>query len=170
MNEAVNLVRTAFLITAFSLTSPQLRALEEIGNLGVTIDIVPYLSRLHNSRSRTQAITPILSKSNRFPIKSDGIQAGEVTSKAIDLPELHSPVCVVGADTLSSSWIGRHRDTLQRLRAICLITNVSDQEEANRVRAMLSPVPAFAAPVHALLGRVQVDRYPVLISRYRVEQ
>jgi len=170
MNEAAKFIRIVFSIAALSLTSPQLRALEEIGSLGTTIDIVPYVSRLHNSRSSTRSLTPLLSKANRFPITSDDIKPGVVISKAIDLPDLHSPVCVVGSDAQSDSWIRQHRRALQRLRAVCLITNVFNLEEANHVKALLSPVPAFAASVQSLLDRVQINRYPVLISRYRIEQ
>ncbi len=143
--------------------------LHDLGTYGPTVDVSSYVMRLINSRSPGKAAARIVKQASRFPVMSPGISAGVLHPITVELPQLATPICIVGADEFSLQWIQRYRDILVESRATCIITNVSSEMEVNSVKAHL-PVPAFAAAVNELLDSLRVDRYPVLLSQTMAEQ
>lgn len=160
----------AVLLTATIGTASGGAPLRDAGSLGETVDVTAYVERLKNSRHKERAASLLVREAARFPIVSPGIEAAEIVGFDVDLPQLHTPLCVVGFDELSQWWIHTYHQNLIESQATCVITNVETGEEVAAVKQWLQPVMAFAAPVNQLFEPISLSGYPVIISRRRVEQ
>jgi len=163
------IARIGGLAFALMVADPVL-ALKNLGTFGPVVDVSDYVARVANSREPTRAATELVRDETRFPIESPGLVPGEVVSAAIDLPQLATPICVVGDDDYSIAWIQTVHQTLIDHNATCVVTNVANEEAVVRIRALLTPVPVFAAAANELLDPIGVQHYPVLVSRISVEQ
>lgn len=159
----------SLLMLCFTSTGWAQAPLHDLGTYGPTFDVSNYVMRLVNSRSPHKTAARVVKRASRFPVESPGINSGAFESKAVDLPQLATPICIVGPDQYSMEWIERYRDILVASRATCIVTNVATAAAVDSIKAHLA-VPAFAAAVNQLLEPLGVSRYPVLLSQTMVEQ
>lgn len=105
-----------------------------------------------------------------FPLKVRGMSVARVSRTSVNYPELTAPVCVIGSDDKSLSWLVSYYDQLVELRVKCLLVQVADQDELVRVSRYARDIPIMPDVGGLSKTLFKLEHYPVLISKNWVEQ
>jgi len=96
---------------------------------------------IHNSGKTT--LIQSISKNSRYqyappehyqteldplPVNTPSMTPGRVQIRKIDRPYLNQPIFIVGADSLSLTWLTEHRQQLKKHNAIGIAVNVKTQQ------------------------------------------
>lgn len=105
-----------------------------------------------------------------FPLKVKGLEVGRVEKRGAEFPQLTSPVCVIGSDDQSLSWLVSYYDQLVKLGARCLLVQVKDQKQLARVAKFSKDIPVMPDLTGISVQLFKLKHYPVLISKKWIEQ
>ena len=94
-------------------------------------------------------------------VKKDMNNKGKATTK---------PFCIIGYDKSSLDWIKQFQSTLVAERAVCFIVNVETENELEKIIDLLDGVPWQLLEANELAQKLEIEHYPVLVSRFGVEQ
>ena len=97
-----------------------------------------------------------------FPVRSRLLSPGREPVRPLEraLP----PVCLIGDDLRSLSWLRRNHERLVRLGAGCLAVSVESEAGWRRIRDAAAGLPVVPAPGDAVAEALGIRHYPVLIG------
>jgi integrating conjugative element protein (TIGR03765 family) len=104
-----------------------------------------------------------------LPVRSARLSPGVVTQRVIAAPGL-TPLFLIGDDAHSRAWLRQRIDTLRALNAIGLVVNVDSEAALNALRRLAPDLTLVPASGDDLAQRLQLQRYPVLITATGIEQ
>ena len=148
---------------------------------GQTYPLAPFLSVLA-SRDATPDTTPLVPELldlgaadpvRLLPLRSPGLTPGPVPHRP--LPALYQemllrPVFLLGADTLSQTWLQQHRSLLLSLGAVGLLVQAETPEDLHTMATIAAGLPLLPATATDLVKTLALTHVPVLISRRGIEQ
>lgn len=105
-----------------------------------------------------------------FPLEVAGLSVARVEKKSVNYPELTAPVCVIGSDDKSLSWLVKYYDQLVRLHVKCLLVQVKDAQQLARVAQFARDIPVMPDVGGISKSLFKIRHYPVLISNNWIEQ
>ena len=76
---------------------------------------------------------------------------------------LTAPVCVIGSETLSRSWVETNRARLHELGARCVLVQAQTKRDVEKMARLAAPVPVSVLPFDDLAELHGITAYPVLI-------
>ncbi len=97
-----------------------------------------------------------------FPVRSRTLTPGREPTRPLE--RAVPPVCLVGDDLRSLSWLRRNRERLIRLGASCLAVSVESETGWRRIREAAAGLPVAPAPGDAVAEALGIRHYPVLIG------
>jgi integrating conjugative element protein (TIGR03765 family) len=104
-----------------------------------------------------------------LPEHSKRLTPGHVTRRVIAVPGLQ-PLCLIGDDPLSRTWLKARLATLQQLHAVGLIVEVHSFAALQALRAAAPGVLLVPASGDDIAKRLDLHHYPVLITATGIEQ
>jgi integrating conjugative element protein (TIGR03765 family) len=104
-----------------------------------------------------------------LPVHSKHLTPGHVTRRVIAAPGLE-PLCLIGDDPLSRTWIKARLASLQLLHAVGLIVEVHFYAALQALRAAAPGVLLVPASGDDIARRLDLHHYPVLITATGIEQ
>ncbi len=107
---------------------------------------------------------------HRLPIRSTLLTPGTVTPHRVEHPQLAQPLCILGNDTRSLTWLARNANRLRELGATCFLTVVESADDLRRAGRAAQGVAIVPASADQLAQRYGLTHYPVLIGREWIEQ
>ncbi|RLU09109.1 conjugal transfer protein [Pseudomonas prosekii] len=120
--------------------------------------------------NRVQADRPVHADLSRFadeawilPVRSSHLSPGKIASRALNMPGL-PPFFLVGDDPQSLTWLRQRAAELQELGAAGLAVEVADTEALARIRAAAPGITILPVNGNDIATRLQIERYPVLIT------
>lgn len=82
---------------------------------------------------------------------------------------LAGPVCVVGTDPVSRSWLSRNRYLLHRLGASCVLVEARSRDDVDSIRQIASPVPVHPLPFDHVAAQLGIRTVPALLVGENLE-
>lgn len=82
----------------------------------------------------------------------------------INVP-LNRPVCVIGSDRLSRTWLKQNRIRLADMGAACVLVQVRGPAELAEIRRIAHPLTVQAVPFDDLARRIGIRNIPVLLVK-----
>lgn len=156
------------------------QALEVILDIGEGSPAAPYLERLEGAEEptprNTATLPPVNDAAERMlPVEPSHLRVaplqGQPPREVLEtLKRMPRPLCLVGSDSQSLDWLEHHRATLLQAGAVCMLVQAETPEDLERVRDIAHGVPVQLSHGDDLAERLQLDVYPVLISREGIEQ
>lgn len=126
------------------------------------------------SSGTTEDIFEVFDDTNEtYPFISKFMVMGEFdtyTHKDNSHFNLEKPVCVVGYDDFSFQWLNQYKNELKESGAICLVTNIENEQQLNQLRSIDSELLFSATDVDWVPQFLKVNKYPVLITNEVVFQ
>ncbi len=167
-------------LLSFLLVPASAQALEVILDTGEGQPAGPYLERLEGAeepapRSRA-ALPPLNDAAERMlPIEPSRLRVAPLQGQPPahvreTLRNMPRPLCLVGSDSQSLAWLEHHRAALLQAGAVCMLVQAETSEDLERVRDTANGIPVQLSHGDDLAERLQLDVYPVLISREGIEQ
>lgn len=104
-----------------------------------------------------------------LPVHSKRLTPGHVIRRVIAAPGLQ-PLCLLGDDPLSRSWLKARLATLLRLHAVGLVVQVHSFPALQALRAAAPGVRLVPASGDDIARRLDLHHYPVLITATGIEQ
>jgi integrating conjugative element protein (TIGR03765 family) len=104
-----------------------------------------------------------------LPVHSARLTPGRVTRRVLAAPGLE-PLCLIGDDPLSRSWLKTHLATLQQLHAVGLIVEARSYAAVQTLRALTPGLVLVPASGNDIARRLDLHHYPVLITATGIEQ
>lgn len=104
-----------------------------------------------------------------LPVRSSHLSPGQITSRALNMPGLR-PFFLVGEDPQSLAWLRQRATELQEMGAAGLAVEVTDTEALARIRAVAPDITILPVNGNDIATRLQIERYPVLITATSLEQ
>jgi integrating conjugative element protein (TIGR03765 family) len=98
------------------------------------------------------------------------ITTTKLTAKRMDqplegyFPRLIFPVCIVGDDELSLTWLERNREHLGQSGAHCFVVSARSAQSAAPLIELLQGIPSYPANGDAIADYFGIKHYPVLIT------
>ena len=77
---------------------------------------------------------------------------------------------MIGADLRSEQWLIQHRARLVRLGAVGMLIEVPDETALNRLIELAKDLTLLPASGSDLAESLDLDHYPVLITKDGIEQ
>ena len=144
------------------------------------VSALPYYQAINLLRSPNDAasihmpaLPPLPTRRYReadfLPVHSARLTPGRVTRRVIAAPGLQ-PLCLIGDDPLSRSWLKAHLTTLQQLHAVALIVEVRSFAGTQALRALAPGLVLVPASGDDIARRLDLHHYPVLITATGIEQ
>ncbi|MDE2051909.1 MAG: integrating conjugative element protein [Gammaproteobacteria bacterium] len=109
------------------------------------------------------------SEADFLPVHSARLTPGRIVRRVIAAPGLQ-PLCLIGDDPLSRSWLKAHLATLQQLHAVGLIVEVRSYAATQALRALAPGLVLVPASGDDIARRLALHHYPVLITTTGIEQ
>ena len=88
-------------------------------------------------------------------------EGGEVVHH-IDIP-MAAPLCIVGPDRVSRSWLARNRAWLHELGASCVLVKAESRNELDWLRRIARPVPLHPLPFDEIAARYGIRTVPAVL-------
>ncbi len=121
--------------------------------------------------SSTLKTEPIkIDEPTALPIQTQSLSVGKVKKRQVNIPDLKTPVCVVGSDEQSLNWLATNRDQLARIGARCLLIQAENQADIDRIKKQAEGLHVITAPGNAMTDSFGLQHYPALISKKWIEQ
>lgn len=170
-----------FLSISLLVVSTNVAALSVIYDSGRTVDIRPYLDDiappninqqdyLRKVKSLEASQKARASGTKYYPIKTPELSPGRVIARKVTLPTFTSPLCLIGDDKMSLTWLIKLAPKLAQFNTTCLLVNVRNEKRLNAIRKMAPAISIIPANATELAKKIHVTHYPVLISKGRIEQ
>lgn len=135
---------------------------------------VPLKPKTHKPKSQITARSPAKQSEKpltmTFPLEVPGLTVARVAKRSAEFPQLSSPVCVIGADDQSLSWLVTYYEQLINLNARCLLVQVNDQDQLARVAKYAKDIPVMPDVGGISVQLFNLKHYPVLVSNEWIEQ
>lgn len=154
----------------------QLIVVEDAGGVSAlpyyrAINLLPSPHDADSVRLPTVAALPTrhYGEADFLPMHSKRLTPGHVTRRVIAAPGLE-PLCLIGDDPLSRSWLEARLTTLQRFHAVGLIVQVHSYAALQALRAAAPGVLLVPASGDDIARRLDLHHYPVLITATGIEQ
>jgi len=136
--------------------------------------LVPRSQRKHHalttpkqsSSGSTHPTSPLVS----LPFKNHTLAVGQFKRHRADFPTLKTPLCIIGSDDRSLSWLLTYHDQLIQLGARCLLIEARNRKAMERVAGYAGAIPVLPDVTGRLVERFSLTHYPALISRHWIEQ
>ncbi len=167
-------------LLSFLLVPASAQALEVILDTGEGQPAGPYLERLEGAEEptprNTAALPPLNDAAERMlPIEPSRLRVAPLQGQPPahvreTLRNMPRPLCLVGSDSQSLAWLEHHRVALMQAGAVCMLVQADTPEDLERVRDTAHGIPVQLSHGDDLAERLQLDVYPVLISREGIEQ
>jgi len=77
---------------------------------------------------------------------------------------LPNPVCVIGSDPISQRWLQRNRERLVAMGARCVLVEVANQRELEKLQKRAQPVPIVAVPFDGVARAIGLQHIPALLT------
>ena len=100
-----------------------------------------------------------------FPVVSTRLSPGAVTPQPLDLPGM-SPFFLLGDDPLSLRWLRMNQQRLQSLHATGMVVNVASPARFQVLQEQAGALTLLPVSGDDLALRLQLTRYPVLITEH----
>lgn len=104
-----------------------------------------------------------------LPVRSKRLTPGHVTRRVIAAPGL-TPMCLIGDDRRSRTWLKERLATLQQLHAVGLVVQVSSYRDLKALRRSAPGVLLVPTSGDDIARRLHLHHYPVLITATGIEQ
>lgn len=170
--------RLVWLSLALVSASTPALALDVILDTGEGQPTAPYLERIEQEPDSDQApprppVNDALT--HMLPVEPSRLRVaplrGEPSTEVLErLQHLPRPLCLVGSDEQSMNWLAHHREALRQAGAVCMLVQAGTRKDLERVRDVARDIPVQVAHGDDLAARLQLEVYPVLISRDGIEQ
>lgn len=98
-----------------------------------------------------------------LPVHSARLTPGDVPRRALDLPGI-VPLFLVGTDAASLAWLAQHAPALKRLGANGLAVEVADAAALQRIQSVAPGLSIWPVSGDDIAERLELERYPVLIT------
>jgi len=148
------------------LTNSALSAPENWGNLGPTIAIESPFGQNLNKPVEPKIIPMSYAKmvDKNLPISSDLSPGKFQRFQSKPAARVTQPICLVGYDDLSLSWLEKNRDALSRYKAICFVMQAKNLIQIKRIKEIAGDKILFQ-PVSGkqIASDFNVPAYPALI-------
>jgi len=105
-----------------------------------------------------------------LPIHTQGLSVGQVKKRQVSIPDLKTPVCVLGSDEQSLDWLATNQKQLARIGARCLLIQAENQADIKRIKKRAEGLPVIAVSGDAIVDSFGLQHYPALISKQWIEQ
>jgi|SRR5215469_139450 len=109
------------------------------------------------------------SEADFLPVRSMRLTPGHVRPRVIAASGLQ-PICLIGDDPVSRSWLRAHLATLQQLHAVGLIVQVRSYAALKALRALAPGLLLIPESGDDIARRIHLYHYPVLITATGIEQ
>jgi integrating conjugative element protein (TIGR03765 family) len=150
-----------------------------IANNGVTVPSQNYLAVMPNINGAINSISPeTLEKASQTPseislttpLPTTSMTIGTVTNKQVNLPWLLQPVFLIGTDKSSTDWLQFHKTALIAMHANGMIVNANSESAIKNTQALGQGLVILPISADAIVERLSLTHYPVLITRTEVMQ
>jgi len=122
------------------------------------------------SSSHGQSLVPKKAVESFLPLAVDGITLGLFDRYQSNLPQLSNPICVIGSDDSSLSWLVTYKDQLIKLNASCLLVEAQNEESLARVAHFSDGLSVIPDVTGISVSKLGLARYPALVSNQWIEQ
>jgi integrating conjugative element protein (TIGR03765 family) len=150
-----------------------------IANNGVTVPSQNYLAVMPNINGAINSISPaILQQASQtpsdmsltIPLPTTPMTVGKVQKQNVNLPWLLQPVFLIGTDKSSSDWLQAHKTALIAMHANGMIVNANSEGAIKNTQALGQGLVILPISADAIVERLSLTHYPVLITRTEVMQ
>lgn len=155
-----------FLITMNPLQASKLTVIHDTGN---TFPIYAKENQAHLDQQQieTRLSQPIPST---YPINTPSLQVGVVPRRKLNLPWMAQPIFLIGTDERSKGWLRERHAQLVDLHATGMIIQANSESEIIEMRQIAKGLPLQVVSAESLVDQLQLTHYPVLISKFGLEQ
>lgn len=130
----------------------------------------------------------VITLESNKPVETKKTTAQNQESKGLNLPlsvpaitlalferypsgfDIKTPVCVIGSDDRSLSWLITYKEQLITLGASCLLVEAPDVESLARVAHYADGISVMPDIQNISVKTFKLKHYPALISKHWVEQ
>jgi integrating conjugative element protein (TIGR03765 family) len=105
-----------------------------------------------------------------FPVSSPSLSPGKVITRNIITQGMISPICIIGADNMSMTWLLKNKTALANANATCLVVNVKTYAQYQTVLRIAPKIRFQPARGDNVAKAVGLNHYPALISAQYIEQ
>jgi integrating conjugative element protein (TIGR03765 family) len=178
----LRLRRIVYGTLAAGLLSGVLRAeVEVIYDSGMTEPLAPYLEAFGEApaagriegQHRPTGELGVADVTRLLPIRSPGLTPGPVTRRPVTLPNngtLTQPFFLLGSDEKSRAWLVAHRGRLEAIGAVGMLVQAESVADLEAIAALAGGLPILPAPASDIARSLGIRHFPVLISRFGLEQ
>ncbi len=166
------MTKTVLLITGALLSGTATAVPTVIYDSGRTKPMSPYLAAIKTEAPRTDILFPpaVNPSLENLPVRTPEMTPGAVTARRIDQTQLSRPLFLLGYDDRSKRWLTLYRDKLIEAQAVGMIVNVETKQDIDNLERIGKGLEMVAAPGGQLAKQFGITHYPVLISKFRIEQ
>ena len=107
---------------------------------------------------------------NWLPVTTHKLSPGRVSAREVRFNQLASPVCVIGSDQKSLTWITKYREVLLQNNVLCWLVSAQNLAQVQQVVTALAGVSMSPADGDAIADFFSIAHYPVLITQRFIEQ
>ena len=107
---------------------------------------------------------------NWLPVTTTKLSPGLIKPRKVRFDQLVSPVCIIGSDERSLSWIKKYRSVLLKNNVLCWLVSAKNLDEVQQVVTALSGVSMSPVNGDAIAKFFSIKHYPVLIIQRFIEQ
>ncbi|MDR0770556.1 MAG: integrating conjugative element protein [Burkholderiales bacterium] len=141
------------------------------------VSALPYYERLQPNpqNSNIREAKPIVqqgpvTEAQMLPVVSRKLSPGRFAARTNNAGGLIQPLFLVGTDELSVAWLKQRGAALREIGAVGLVVNVSDASSLAALRKVADGLTLIPASGDDIAGLLNIDHYPVLITRTGIEQ
>ena len=110
----------------------------------------------------------------QFPVVTKGLSPKAFESypnpAANNGGEMSAPICVIGHDPLSISWLNEKKDALVDANAMCFVVNVETEAAFNQLQSIAPKLRLAPLSANWLGTLLKVEHYPALITAQWIAQ
>ncbi|RBW47280.1 hypothetical protein DS885_03800 [Psychromonas sp. B3M02] len=123
-----------------------------------------------SSNIRVANSDPIEVLSSQFPIISDQWELATFSSKAINFPDMVSPIFIVGCDPQSLDWVNFRKPLIEDKKALGFVVNCPSYDDYYTFKSAIYPIVVQAASLNKLTEILSHNKYPAYIHSRAIEQ
>ncbi len=98
----------------------------------------------------------------RFPLETELRYSQDSTVVEVDV-FLQSPMCIVGTNEGSITWIEKNKQRLIELNALCVAATAKNKAQLTHLQEVADPIPVITIPIDEIVRLHNIQHYPVLI-------
>ena len=110
----------------------------------------------------------------QFPVVTKGLTPKAFESypnpAANNGGEMSAPICVIGHDPLSISWLNEKKDALVDANAMCFVVNIETEAAFNQLQSIAPKLRLAPLSANWLGTLLKVEHYPALITAQWIAQ